>query len=181
MGEPVMRELSRHHATVFVTGRAAEHIEPLRREWDPRASRQIDAHVTVAYPEEAPDPVLLRARLGAAAARIPPFPLRLGPVVAHENKPARGVYHLVEDPAGMFAWLREFVLSSPFVPLHVVPHASIVHPRTSRSGPKAYKVLAGDDPRLEFRVGAVHLTAFDGARWIVTESFALSQGPLPDP
>lgn len=173
-----MGELSRHHATVFVTGDAAAHLEPLRKQWDPEMAAMIDAHVTVAYPEEAPDPAMLRARLAAAAERVPPFPLWLGPVVAHEDKPGRGVYHLVEDPVGVLGWLREFLLAPPFHPLDVVPHATIVHPRTSTSGRKAFKELGGLDPRVEFRVGELHLTAFDGSRWQVAETFELGLGPV---
>jgi hypothetical protein len=166
---------------IFVTGDAAQHLETLRRQWDPDMARQVQAHVTVTYPEEVSEPELLRARLHAAASRIPPFPMRLGPVVAHEGKPSRGVYHLVADPVGMWTWLRDFLLAPPFTAFDVIPHASITHPRTTSSGRQAFKELAGADPSLEFRVGELHLTANDGERWVVTESVALRGSPIPAP
>lgn len=176
-----MGELVQHHVTLFVTGDAGEHLEDLRRRWDPVAAEQIAAHVTLVYPEEAHDLALLRARLAVAAERIPPFPLRLGPVVAHDSKPSRGVYHLVADPVGVFAWLREFVLASPFTALDLVPHASITHPRTSKRGRKAWKALDGVDPDLEFRIGELCVTALNGDRWVVDQRYVLGGVEVTEP
>lgn len=142
---------------------------------------QIEPHVTIVYPEEAPNVAVLRARLEAAALRIPPFPLRLGEVVAHEKKPARGVYHLIEDPVGLWSWLRDFLLAPPFVPLDVVAHASITHPQTSSKARKAWKQLQGENPGLEFRVGEVHLVAHDSTRWVTVETYPLAGSLLPGP
>ena len=168
-----MGEQDRRHVIILVSGEAGEHLDTLRRRWDPVMAEQIGAHITVVYPDEAPDPGLLRARVLAAAQRIPPFPLRLGPVTAHESKPRRGVYHLVADPVGVFGWLREFLLAPPFTAHDVVPHASITHPRTSRRGRHAWRALAGADPDLELRVGELCLARFDGSTWSIDETVAL--------
>jgi hypothetical protein len=174
MAEPLERQVA-----IFLTGDAATHLDDLRRQWDPTAAERVASHVTVVYPEEIVDLVMLRARLVAAVERISPFPMRLGPVVAHEGKPARGVYHLVDDLVGMWGWLREFVLARPFVPLDVLPHASIVHPATSKAGKKAHKAIAGDDPAIEFRVGELHLVRSDGAEWVVEDTFVLAEPRAP--
>ena len=69
-----------HHATIFVAPAIVGPIEAVRREWDPAMAAQIAAHVTVAYPQEAPISDPLVERLRAASAGIPPFRLRLGHV-----------------------------------------------------------------------------------------------------
>ena len=176
-----MGERTKHGAVLWVSGAAAAHLEPLRQRWDPDRAAAIGGHVTIAYPEEAPDPVLLRARLEAAAGRIPPFPLRLGELVAHEGKPERGLHYLIDDPVGMWSWLREFVLAPPFAALDVVPHATLVHPSAARSARKAFKAIGGDNPGIEFRVGALHLIDWHSGRWVETDTFELSRGPVADP
>jgi hypothetical protein len=176
-----MGERREHRVVAFVTGEAGEHLEALRRRWDPDMADQIAGHVTIAYRDEAPDLALLTARVEVAARRIPPFPLRLGEIVAHEAKASRGIYHLVDDPVGVWTWLREFLVAPPFVPLDVVPHATIAHPRTALSLRRAWKVLAGSDPDIEFRVGELHLVAHDGERWVTADTFPLSDASLPAP
>jgi hypothetical protein len=176
-----MGELRDHHVTAFVTGVAAEHLERERRRWDPEMADRIGGHVTVVYPEEVQRLDLLVARLRAACERTPPFPLRLGEVVAHEGAPTRGVHHLVADPVRAWAWLREFLLAPPFVALDVVAHATIAHPRTSPLLREAWGELEGHDPALEFRVGALHLVASDGRRWATVEEFPLVGVPAPPP
>ena len=168
-----------HHVTAFVTGRAADHLEDERRRWDPTMAEQVAGHVTVVYPPEAPRLELLSARLVAVGDRIPPFPLVLGEVVAHEGRPSRGVYHRVHDPAGVWQWLREFLLAPPFRALDVAAHATVAHPRTSGALDEAWTTLAGSDPGIEFRVGELHLTAFDGERWVSLRQVALTGGVTP--
>ncbi len=43
-----------HHATIFLPPDVAGPIEEARRRWDPVMAAQIAAHVTLAYPREAP-------------------------------------------------------------------------------------------------------------------------------
>ena len=74
-----------HHATIFVAPAIAGPIEAVRREWDPTMAAQIAAHVTVAYPQEAPISDLLVERVRIASTGIPPFRLRLGSVATFES------------------------------------------------------------------------------------------------
>jgi 2'-5' RNA ligase superfamily len=94
-----MTEYRDHHATIFVAPAIAGPIEAVRREWDPAMAAQIAAHVTVAYPQEAPISDLLVERVRAASAGIPPFRLRLGRVATFESS-EDGVYVTVEDIDG---------------------------------------------------------------------------------
>ena len=68
-----------HHATIFVPANVAGPLEVARRQWDPEMATVIAAHVTVVYPDEAPAADMLARRVQAAAARISPFRLWLGP------------------------------------------------------------------------------------------------------
>jgi hypothetical protein len=43
-----------HHATILVAWEVAGPIEAGRQDWDPGMAARIAAHVTVAYPQEAP-------------------------------------------------------------------------------------------------------------------------------
>jgi hypothetical protein len=49
-----MTDCRDHHATIFVASEAARLIEAARREWDPVVAAQLAAHITLAYPQEAP-------------------------------------------------------------------------------------------------------------------------------
>src|SRR3712207_6378644 len=116
--------LARPHATLFL-GAGAEEIEVCRRRWDPEMARQIAAHVTLVYPEEAPDPGLLVDRLEALAPSVDPFRLALGET-GHWGDPANGVFvHIVDVDRG-WSHLRERVLSTPFHPIDVAPHVTLV-------------------------------------------------------
>lgn len=165
----------------LVGGAAGEHLDAARRRFDPLMAEQAPAHVTVVYPTEAPHADLLRARLVAAGVRTPPFPLVLGEVVAHRGRPRLGVHHLVHDPVGVWAWLREFLLAPPFSPLEVAPHATIADPRTSRAARAAAAELGGTDPAMEFRVGALHLVATADDGWTTLERVDLVGGATPPP
>jgi 2'-5' RNA ligase len=94
---------------------------------------QIAAHVTVAYPQEAPISDLLVERVRAASAGSPPFRLRLGRVATF-GSPEDGVYVTVEDIDGGYRTMREEVLRPPFHGVAFPPHVTLVHPRTSGRG-----------------------------------------------
>lgn len=49
-----MADYRDHHATIFVAPEVAGPIEAARHAWDPDMATRIGAHVTVAYPHEAP-------------------------------------------------------------------------------------------------------------------------------
>lgn len=162
-----------HHATIFVPRDAARDAEAARRRWDPVMADRIAAHVTLAYPEEAPNLDLLVERLREAGQRHAPFRLGLARLACYE-RPERGVYVEVEDVEGGYRRLRADVLRPPFSPLAFPPHVTVVHPRTSLRG-REYWEDAAPRPwrRQEFTVMELTLTAFDGVRWTVVDRFAL--------
>jgi len=155
-----------HHATIFLPPDVAGPIEEARRRWDPVMAAQIAAHVTLAYPREAPSGDLLVLRLHAVSRIVAPFRLRLGRLGYHE-RPETGVHVEVADIDGGHARMREALLCPPFYPYAYPPHVTIVHPRTSTRGRECWE-SGGFEPReCEFTVEDVTVTAFDGARWIV--------------
>ena len=161
-----------HHATIFVTPAIAGPIEAARREWDPAMAAQIAAHVTVAYPQEAPISDLLVERVLAASAGIPPFRLRLGRVAIF-GSPEDSVYVAVEDIDGGYRKMREEVLRPPFHSVAFPPHVTLVHPRTSGRGGDFRDsgwTRHGDE---EFTAQEVAITAFDGHTWAVLETCRL--------
>jgi mutator protein MutT len=76
---------ARIHLAAVLPAAAARPIEALRRRWDPVMAEVVPAHLTLAYPEEAPDVVLLRTRAGEAAVHEVPFRMRLAAVTALEG------------------------------------------------------------------------------------------------
>lgn len=168
-----MTDLRDHHATIFVAPDAALLLEAARREWDPVMAAQIAAHVTVAYPREAPNTELLIERVRAASAAIPPFRLRLGGF-AYFERPEEGVYVEVEDVDGGYRRLRDEVLRAPFRPAAVPPHVTIVHPRTSRRGRDCWDRCRYRRLDQEFTATEVTITGFDGVLWMVLTRFILT-------
>jgi 2'-5' RNA ligase superfamily protein len=122
-----MADYRDHHATIFVAPEVAGPIEAARQDWDPDMAARIAAHVTVAYPHEAPVSDLLVERVREASKNVRPFRLRLGSIGCFED-PEGGVYVNVEDLDGGYRKMRDEVLRPPFhgiaYPLHVT-HSSI--------------------------------------------------------
>jgi GNAT superfamily N-acetyltransferase len=164
-----------YHATIFVPSEAARPIEAARRAWDPDMAAQIAAHVTVAYPREAPDADLLVERARAAAAAVTPFRLGLG-ALACFGRPEDGVYVAVEDADGGVGRLRDALLGPPFHRGDLTPHVTLVHPRTSRRGRELWEGRAYEPRPCEFTARELAVTAFDGARWVTVAAFALRPG-----
>lgn len=164
-----------HHATIFVPPRVAEAVEAVRRAWDPGMAAQIAAHVTLAYPQEAPIVDLLVARVRSASVAIAPFRLRLG-AVSYFERPEGVVYIAVEDIDGGYRRVRADVLRPPFQPVAFPPHVTLIHPRTSSRGREFWEQGRRRRRDLEFTVEEVAITAFTGAEWVVLEKFALGQG-----
>jgi 2'-5' RNA ligase len=161
-----------HHATIFVTPGVAGPIESLRRAWDPAMASQIAAHVTLAYPREAPIVELLVERVRIASAWVAPFRLRLGNIT-HAGRPEDGVYVEVEDVDGGYRALREDILRPPFTALPFTPHATLVHPRTSTRGRECWEATGLRALGLELTAPEISITAFDGRKWDTLETFPL--------
>jgi hypothetical protein len=164
-----------HHATIFLPGAVAEPIEAVRRVWDPAMAAQIAAHVTLVYPQEAPEAGPLAERLGAVCAGTGRFRLRLG-ALAYFDRPDDGVYVGVQDGDGACRRIREAVLRPPFRQLSFPLHVTLIHPRTSARGREFWEHGQHHLPVTEFPVDDVAITAFDGAKWVVLERFALAGG-----
>jgi 2'-5' RNA ligase len=164
-----------HHATIFVPPAVAEPIEAVRRAWDPVMAAQIAAHVTLAYPQEAPLADLLVERVRTASAETAAFRLRLGEP-AYFGCPEDGVYVEVEDVDGEHRRMRERVLRPPFRPIGFPPHVTLIHPRTSARGRTFWEQCQYQSRDREFTVAEVAITAFDGTKWIILEQFALGHG-----
>ena len=135
---------------------------------------QIPAHVTVAYPNEAPSQDLLIKRVGASCAKVQPFRLRLGRTACFE-RPERGVYLEVADLERGYRALRDEILRPPFTGTAFPPHVTLVHPRTSDRGRELWKCSRYQWCKSEFTAREVSITAFDGARWIVLETITLGR------
>ena len=167
-----MTDLRDVHATIFVAQAIAGPIEAARRDWDPLMAARIAAHVTLVYPEEAPNCDLLLDRIRGACSITPPFRLRLRELTLFEGRD-RGVYVSVDDIDGGFHTMREQVLRPPFSRLAFRPHVTVMHPRTSRRG---LEFLERSDYRTqhrEFTVQEIAITAFDGTKWVVVRAFPL--------
>jgi hypothetical protein len=173
---------SRSNATVAILGHRRCRRPPRDRDASGIPQQPIGwSHVTVVYPEEIVDLVMLRARLEARRSH-----LRRSRCASASSSPTRanrlGVCTTsIDDLVGMWGWLREFVLAPPFVPLDVLPHATHrASRRPPRSGKKALKAIGGDDPAIEFRVGELHLVAGTAPRWVErTPSCSPRAGPDP--
>jgi len=146
-----------------------------RRERDPMMAARIGAHITVVYPEEAPDVDLLVERVRAARPTVPPFRLRLGGTACFERAKS-GVYLDVDDLDGGYRKLREDVLRPPFHPVAFPPHVTIVHPRTSPRGRDFWDTGGYRREAQEFTAAEVTITAFDGTAWVALTKFALGEG-----
>ncbi len=158
-----MSPLTRHHVTAFVDPAVSEPVEELRRRWDPHMARQIAAHVTVVYPEEISGSASLEKQAAAAAAITAPFDLETGPAFC-DGSPSGGVFLQVHDVDGGLRAFRAAAVP-PGSAVSFPPHITIVHPRTSRLGERAWAELAACSLRIRFTVTCVAITAFDGDRW----------------
>jgi len=149
------------HATIFLDD---PEVEQLRRRWDPVMAAQIDAHVSVTYPNEEPDLSRLNERVRSAARTTAPFELQLGAVV-HDGDPRDGVFVEVHDAGGQWRKLRTSIAGSEVDP-SIEPHVTLVHPRTSGIGLNAWRDLSHHVLRRTVAVRSVAVTAFDGRDWV---------------
>jgi hypothetical protein len=164
--------LARHHVTAFADPAVSGPVEELRWHWDPQMAGQIAAHVTVVYPEEIPDPALLKQRAAAAAASTAAFDLETGPAF-YDGSPSSGVFLRVHDRDGGLRAFRAAAVPAGSM-ISFPPHVTIVHPRTSARGEEAWAVLKACNLRIRFTVTGVAITAFDGERWPVLRVLPLA-------
>lgn len=170
-----MSGLTRHHVTAFVDPAVSEPVEELRRRWDPRMAAQIAAHVTVIYPEEIPGPARLVERAAAAAAVTAPFDLETGPAF-YDGSPSGGVFLQVRDLNGGLRAFRAAAVPAGSM-ISFPPHITIVHPRTSGLGERAWAELAACSLSIRFTVMCVTITATDGHRWPALRVVRLAATP----
>lgn len=128
-----MADYRDYHATIFVAREVAGPNEAVRQDWDPTMAARIAAHVTVAYPKEAPTSDLLIERVREATKNHRSFRLRLGGLGCF-GCPEDGVCVNVEDLDGGYRQLREEVLRPPFQGIAYPSHVTLIHPQTSRRG-----------------------------------------------
>jgi hypothetical protein len=134
---------------------------------------QLAAHVTLIYPWEAPDASEMIRRLAVAAPSHQPFRLRIGDL-CHGETPADGVWFEVDDIDGGLAAIRREVLVPPFTTGDIPPHVTIVHPRTSINGARAWRALAGLTLSSVFWVRSIGITAWDGQVWPTVATIPLA-------
>lgn len=154
-----------------LAGEAAERIQALRREWDPVMAERIPPHLTLVYPEEVSDEDLLMVRTTEAASRTEPFDLSPGEIGVSN---LGGVWFRVVDPSGTWARLRATILTPPFTPYPVIPHITVVHPRTSDRGAEAMAAMDGTRIRGRCQLDEVLYTETSRKRMKILERFPLA-------
>jgi 8-oxo-dGTP pyrophosphatase MutT (NUDIX family) len=163
----------RMHVAAVLPAESVEDVEVLRRRWDPVMAAAAPPHLTVAYPEEAPDVALLRARTASATAMQRPFAIQLGGVRALDGGRG-GVFLNARDVDLGWAQLRRRILQPPFLNTGIFPHVTIAHPRTALDGPAAYAALRTHRPGIRIVVTELVLTATSHPTYEVVERFPLT-------
>jgi len=167
--------LTRYHAAAFLGLPASHALEELRRTWDPGMARQIAAHITLIYPEEITDPAELAERTRGAADRIAPFSIAAG-TAFHAGSPADGVFLHVVDPDDGIGRFRAAAVPEGQA-IGFPPHITIVHPRTSERGERAWADLAQVHLDARCTIAEVAITAYDGDRWPTLQTVPLTGPP----
>lgn len=175
MTTPVRRHLAVHLGTTL-----AAPLDAWRAAWDPAMLGIAPAHVTVTYPEECADEVLLLERARRVAATLAPVRLRLGAVQCLDGG-RDGVDVEVDDLDGALAELRDEVLLPPQRDGHVPFHSTIVHPRTSARGPDCWAALAGAEVGREGAVDELLFTETSARGRVVLERFPFRAEPRTGP
>jgi hypothetical protein len=161
--------LLRYHATAFLDKAMSAPIKALREQWDPVMAGQIDAHVSLMWPEEIPDHKELVRRARSAAAFVPPILVTIT-TPFYVGNPKDGVFFKVIDAESGIANFRS--KAAPIEgAIDFPPHVTIVHPRTSALGCEAWQRLEGLRLDISTVLTEVSITAFDGTRWLTVEQF----------
>jgi mutator protein MutT len=135
-------------------------------------AHRAPAHVTLAYPEEFDDEVMLLARTREATRDAFAFSVAIHGVGCEVDREG-GVWFLVDDSSGIWASLRAQILSAPFRTLGSQPHITIVHPRTSKQGRAALAALAHSTFTATFNLNEVIYTETSDEGMRVIERFPL--------
>jgi hypothetical protein len=159
--------LLRYHATAFLDKASSAPIEALREQWDPLMASQIDAHVSLMWPEEVPDHKELEQRARSAAALVPPISVTIT-TPFYVGDPKDGVFFKVTDAESGIADFRSKAAPTEGA-IDFPPHVTIVHPRTSALGSEAWRQLAGLRLDISTVLTEVSITAFDGTRWVTVK------------
>lgn len=134
--------LIRRHLLFVLDGETADRLQSLRMRWDPVMASRIPPHVTLVYPEETGDEDLPSEKARGAAGDTAPFSIWFDEV-AGSDRGEGGVWFPVVDPSNTWDQLRRRILVPPSKPSGVRPHATVVHPRTSRRSAEALLELGG--------------------------------------
>jgi len=161
--------LFRYHATTFLDKADSAPIEALRQHWDPVMASQIDAHVSLMWPEEVPNHKELERRARSAAALLPPISVTIT-TPFYVGDPKDGVFCEVIDAESGIADFRLKAVPTDGA-IDFPPHVTIVHPRTSALGSEAWRRLEGIRLDISTVLTEVSITAFDGTRWLTVERF----------
>lgn len=163
---------TRTQLTLFVTGRAAEGLDALRRDLDPVQHALIAAHVTLCREDEIAGIAfeVLASRLAASA----PVPLTLT-----FGEPERFSGHGVLLPciagAEAFHRLRIAVLGREDV-RHQDAHITLAHPRNPRAAGNSDAVVVPLDSPLTLHFARISLIEQQGSqRWQVLTEFDLAR------
>jgi 8-oxo-dGTP pyrophosphatase MutT (NUDIX family) len=163
---------ARPHATVFLDP-VPPPLAAARERWDPVMTSLIAPHVTIASPDELPDLDTFVTRVAAAAEATAPFGLRLGAATHLEGGPERGVFVAVEDTEGGWQRIRDAVVGAGA--RTVIPHVTVVHPRTSGLGRAAWGDMLRRDLTGAVLVTSIAVTAFDDGRWVTVAGYDLGE------
>lgn len=109
----------------------------------------------------------------SAGRSVEPFELSVsGP--AHEADAHWWVGAVVEDPSGAWRRLSDLIVPSQQQVPGMEPHVTIIHPRHSNLGERAWPVVADTKVRASWLVREVSVTAFDDRCWKTVERMALA-------
>lgn len=161
-------------------------IDQVRMVYNPERAAGNPAHITVAYHDEAPNPVLLIERVRQAAYRIRPFHLKVG-MAAQFPPPAIGAFLQVADPTGGVAAIRNVILATPFTRREQFGlHVTLLHPDYGGRLVEAWPAFTGLPLVGEFQVTEIQvvgpdnavLAVFPLAREAVLEDFSNDQNNM---
>jgi hypothetical protein len=99
----------------------------------------------------------------------------------YDGSPDDGVFIEASDVEGGWQALRDAILDTRSA-ADVMPHVTLVHPRTTNRGRAAWDALQEVQLHGEMVITDVAATAFDGRRWLVPARMRLScRGPRHGP
>ncbi len=168
----------RRHVSIHIPGDTARDLDAWRERWDPVMAARTPPHVTVVYPEEIVDELLLLARLDEVAADTSPFALHLSDVRADDGG-SGGVFVAVADHSGALETIRDRLLLPPQHFSGYPFHSTIAHPRTSVNPTGCWRALQGLRLDCDASVHELLYTVTDHAGRRVLSRHRLRGGEVP--